>query len=145
MCPMRGAVPWGDVIDPTADRRCGRCGWANFRYGEMSLSGIRGYRCVGCGAIKAENRVEVATVTTVDAAFAELVVVKLDDPKFGGGPGTVIAHVASSAEYLDRFADRDGCLPADLRMWRGPAAIGARVKLAESGPLTFQARPERQS
>lgn len=59
MCPMRGAVPWGEVIDPTPDRRCGRCGWANFRYGEMSLSGIRGYRCVGCGAIKAENRVEV--------------------------------------------------------------------------------------
>jgi hypothetical protein len=77
----------------------------------------------------------------VDAAFADLVVVKLDDAKHGGGPGTVIAHVASSADYLKRFADKDGALAADLRMWRGPAAIGARVKLGDSGPLTFQARP----
>lgn len=54
VCPFVGSHPWGDTVAPN-DKKCGRCGFANFRYCEYSSDGIRGYRCVGCGAIKPDG------------------------------------------------------------------------------------------
>lgn len=60
-----------------------------------------------------------------------LAVVKLDDPRCGAGPGTVL-EVAGSGDILalrQRYADRDGVIPADLRFWSGSegVAVGDRV------------------
>ena len=57
VCPFVGSHPWGDTVAPN-DKKCGRCGFANFRYSnghEYSSDGIRGYRCLGCGAIKPDG------------------------------------------------------------------------------------------
>lgn len=43
----------------TEDGRCAECGWSNFEYSngyEFSRDGVRGYRCMNCGAIKPERR-----------------------------------------------------------------------------------------
>ena len=63
MCPFVGAHHWGDTVAPKANGCCGRCGWGNFRYInglEFSRDGVRGYRCLGCGAVKPE-RAKVAS------------------------------------------------------------------------------------
>ena len=52
-CPMGGPHPWGDTIRAHMGA-CGRCGGGNFRYLEVSRAGVRGYRCVMCGAVKPE-------------------------------------------------------------------------------------------
>lgn len=59
-----------------------------------------------------------------------LLAVRLDDPRFGSGPATVIAHPKSVAEYLDMIRDRDGAVDRRMRLWRvgrGHAPVGARV------------------
>jgi len=63
------------------------------------------------------------------------VVVRLDDPRFGAGPGTVIAIVETVAEYLAiRSPGRTGYDPA-LRMRKAypGAAIGDRVQAMQYG------------
>lgn len=56
ICPTYG--PWGDVVAPTSEHRCGRCGASGFDYANgrhTSSNGTRGYRCNTCGAIKPER------------------------------------------------------------------------------------------
>ena len=60
---------------------------------------------------------------------SELIAVRLDDPRFGGGPATVMAHPESVGEYFKLISDRDGARDPRMRLWRmyGDAPIGARV------------------
>lgn len=68
----------------------------------------------------------------------EILVVMLDNPRFGGGPGTVVEVTCDPvAQILARYTDRDGARPAGLRLWRAhpscePVEPGAfkRAKLA---------------
>lgn len=48
---------YGNVAE-TTDGRCGACRSSGFEYAnghEFSASGVRGYRCKSCGAIKRED------------------------------------------------------------------------------------------
>lgn len=56
-----------------------------------------------------------------------MVVVKLDDERYGAGPGTVVANVATVDEYLKRVQGRDGAIDRRYRLWEGTFAVGARV------------------
>jgi len=50
----------GEVVEPDAHGKCGRCGCGGFVYSngfETSKDGIRGYRCLGCGSIKPEREI----------------------------------------------------------------------------------------
>jgi hypothetical protein len=49
----------------------------------------------------------------------------------GAGPGTVVAHVASVAEYLALACDRDGCRDPALRLWTGTSPVGERVRMKD--------------
>lgn len=43
------------------DGRCSECGASGFAYNnghEVSICGVRGYRCMTCGTIKPENDIE---------------------------------------------------------------------------------------
>lgn len=71
----------------------------------------------------------------------KLIAVRLDDPKIGAGPATVIACVGGAEEFFKLATDRDGAMDPALRMWRGDYPIGARVHLGNSGPIAFQALP----
>jgi hypothetical protein len=47
-----------------------------------------------------------------------LAVVSLDDPRIGGGPGTVVEVTCDSIkEALARHTDRDGARSERLRLW----------------------------
>lgn len=46
-----------------------------------------------------------------------LIAVRLDDPRIGAGPGTVVAFVGSAAEYERMITDRDGARDDRMRMW----------------------------
>ena len=62
-----------------------------------------------------------------------LLIVKLDNPRFPGNGGTVIAHAASVADYLAQITDRDGAHDKTMRLWEGSAvAIGTKVHLTEA-------------
>jgi len=42
-----------------ADKRCSECGASGFVYSngaEISVEGVRGYRCMSCGTIKPEGK-----------------------------------------------------------------------------------------
>ena len=54
--------------------------------------------------------------------------VRLDNRHIGAGPATVIAHPANVREYIALATDRDGARDPSLRLWRGDAEIGARVR-----------------
>ena len=54
-CPV-SRLGWGDDVPTGEGRRCGRCGCANFTYGDTSRTGVRGYRCAECGGVKPERR-----------------------------------------------------------------------------------------
>lgn len=56
------------------------------------------------------------------------VVVKLDDPRYGAGPGTVVAIVDTVDEYLALITDRDGAHDPRMRLWLGTFQVGDRVK-----------------
>jgi len=56
-CPLLPG--WGKTGKRLDSGRCSECGYSNFTYSnghEISEDGVRGYRCVGCGAIKPESR-----------------------------------------------------------------------------------------
>jgi hypothetical protein len=59
----------------------------------------------------------------------KLVAVRLDDPRFGSGPATVVAYPSSVAEYNTLITDRDGARDRRMRLWQahGDVPIGARV------------------
>lgn len=61
-----------------------------------------------------------------------IAIVKLEDSRFGGGPGTI--QEVTDEEILvvrKRLEDRDGCLPGNLRLWRASinGKPGDRVQL----------------
>ena len=58
-----------------------------------------------------------------------IAVVRLDDASYGAGPGTVLALCSSVQDARVRNADRDGCVPSDLRFWKASVEtrIGDRV------------------
>jgi hypothetical protein len=58
-----------------------------------------------------------------------MIAVRLDDPRFGSGPATVVAHPTSVAEYNKLITDRDGARDPRMRLWRtrGDAPVGMRV------------------
>ena len=62
-----------------------------------------------------------------------LLVVKLDNPRFPGNGGIVIAHAVSVGDYLIRITDRDGARDKTMRLWEGSTvAIGTKVRLTEA-------------
>lgn len=67
-----------------------------------------------------------------------LVAVRLDDARFGAGPATVLASVATVGEYLARFSDRDGARDASLRLWKldGTITPGDRVVLQDADAVS---------
>jgi hypothetical protein len=56
-----------------------------------------------------------------------LLAVRLDDPRFPGNGGVVVAHVKSAAEFEKLIARRDGARDPNMRLWRGDAPVGTRV------------------
>ncbi len=56
-----------------------------------------------------------------------MIVVRLDHAIIGAGPATVVAEVASVAEFLALATDRDGARDRRLRLWQGSFPVGARV------------------
>lgn len=58
-------------------------------------------------------------------------IVRLDNPRYGGGPGTVIEVTYDGAKALRRYDGRDGAHPPDLRCWRGYTGVkvGDRVRI----------------
>ena len=60
-----------------------------------------------------------------------IAVVMVDDPKRGGGPGTVLEVTEDrTVEILARYTDRDGARPEALRLWVAypGCKVGDRVK-----------------
>lgn len=64
-------------------------------------------------------------------------VVKLDNAKYGAGPGTVIGIVDSCEEYNARVTDRDGARDPAMRCWQDdsvtPIKVGDRVVMRQLG------------
>jgi hypothetical protein len=61
-----------------------------------------------------------------------LMVVFLDDAAYGGGPGVVVEITSDDVkDIMNRYADRDGCLPSRFRLWRSDpdARVGDKVSL----------------
>lgn len=58
-----------------------------------------------------------------------LLAVRLDDSRFGAGPGVVVARPADVVEFEALRARRDGAHDPSLRLWRGDSPVGARVVL----------------
>lgn len=62
-----------------------------------------------------------------------MAVVRLFDPNYAAGrapgepAGVVIARVDSVREYFARYRDRDGAMPADLRLWGCDLSPGVEV------------------
>jgi hypothetical protein len=62
-----------------------------------------------------------------------LAVVRLFDPNYAAGrapgepAGVVVALVETTREYFARFRDRDGAMPADLRLWGCDLCPGVKV------------------
>lgn len=65
-----------------------------------------------------------------------MIVVRLDDARYGAGPGTVIAHVETVSEFIRFASDRDGARSPALRLWDGDTQIGDRVMMAEPSQRT---------
>ncbi len=59
----------------------------------------------------------------------KLIAVRLDNPHFGAGPATVVAHPANVAEYRALITDRDGAYDERMRLWMtlDDVPIGTRV------------------
>ncbi len=66
---------------------------------------------------------------STDTNVNQLIVVRLTDANFPGNGGTVVAHIATMAEYRGMGLDRDGCRDAALRVWRGAFTVGAAVRM----------------
>lgn len=57
----RGTTHGHGPLVPAVDGRCGACGGSGFVYSnghEVSACGVRGYRCMQCGAVKPERKPE---------------------------------------------------------------------------------------
>ena len=63
-----------------------------------------------------------------------LLAVRLDDPNYGAGPGTVIAIPRTIAEYEALVRGPDGARDPSLRLWKGTAQIGEKVSMSTSTP-----------
>ena len=63
-----------------------------------------------------------------------MLVVRLDDPRYGAGPGTVISIVADVDEFFKLACDRDGARDRTFGLWVGEAAIGKRVEVRQLAP-----------
>lgn len=74
-----------------------------------------------CEASKGNTQEEIEMTTP-------LAVVKLEDEKYPGNGGVVIALVSSLSEYYE-YRDRDGCMPSNLRLCRcyDGVQVGHRV------------------
>lgn len=73
-------------------------------------------------------------------------VVKLDDPRMPAGPATVLE--SSDEEIVairTRYEDKDGCLPAWFRVWRGDGKPGDRVRMGEVMPQLVDVFPGIES
>ena len=62
-----------------------------------------------------------------------LLVVLLDDVRYPGSGGKVVAHVETVDAFLAMTTDRDGARNGAYRLWGGDEPIGSRVRLA-GGP-----------
>ena len=64
-------------------------------------------------------------------------VVKLDNAKYGAGPGTVVGIVETHEEYNAFVTDRDGARDPAMRCWvddaTTPIAVGDRVVMRQLG------------
>ena len=69
-----------------------------------------------------------------------MIVVRLDNAAFGGGPGTVIGHVIDVNDGYRDHSDRDGARDPRIRVWAGKNEIGDRVCLSETGACTCEER-----
>jgi len=58
-----------------------------------------------------------------------LLKVLLDDPKYPGNGGVVVAHPQSVEEYNASITDRDGARDRRYRLWQGHCPIGLRCRL----------------
>lgn len=63
-------------------------------------------------------------------------IVKLDDVRFPGNGGVVVAHVSDVSEFQGYSVDKDGCRAADLRLWVGNYPVGTRVCIARLPEVT---------
>ncbi len=73
---------------------------------------------------------------TFEEGGGGLLAVRLDDPKFPGNGGVVVAHPKSAAEFEKLIKRRDGARDPNMRLWRGNAPIGTRVSLAHARKLS---------
>jgi hypothetical protein len=75
-----------------------------------------------------------------------LVAVRLDDPRFGSGPATVVSYPESVQSYYATITDRDGARDPRMRLWqtRDRVPVGTRISMATLVPGTGIAklRPE---
>jgi len=74
-----------------------------------------------------------------DAVF---VVVRLDDPRFGAGPATVLEVFSGPIQYvLPRYQDRDGARAEGVRFWRSSPGVSAgdRVSIQPTPPQNNEA------
>lgn len=58
----------------------------------------------------------------------QLLIVQLDDARYGAGPGTVVGFAEDSRDYIRQIQDRDGAIPPRMRLWQGTASVGDRVR-----------------
>jgi hypothetical protein len=72
-----------------------------------------------------------------------LLIVKLDDPRYGAGPGTVVGHAVDVADYHTRTTDRDGARDQRVRLWVGTAQLGDRVAALDPTERLAPARRRR--
>ena len=62
------------------------------------------------------------------AAAGRLLLVRVQGKQRAAG--TVVAHLETT-EDVESYADKDGCLPESLKVWRGVAEVGDTVELRE--------------
>lgn len=58
--------------------------------------------------------------------MTKMILVRLDNSRYGAGPATVIARIDS---LNDVPRDKDGARDERLRVWVGDAAVGDRVMM----------------
>lgn len=61
--------------------------------------------------------------------MANCVLVMLDNAHNPTGPATVVAVTSDPLGARKAFMDKDGCLPAALRIWAGTGKVGDRCQM----------------
>lgn len=61
----------------------------------------------------------------------KMALVRLDDAKYGAGPGTVVRQDATFEDWKTLAHDRDGARIRDLRLWVGDLPVGTRVMMRQ--------------